>query len=223
MSQFRGDWPVRGGSVVRRLVGRMLSRSRRPMSRAVLVAGICVLTSGCGSLRPIDPASGPVDISKGEGLIALHVVTDIPLESIQISGFKAVEDVESGDHVILLAATPGSYVLESFTRKVTVQTWIFLIFRGGRRVRFDVQPGRINYPGMLLIEGDENGGADSIYVYGRIVNRTAMLLEDLEKRFPDLVDRYPLRYAAGRDRFADALAEARAADRQVDRAMETAQ
>src|SRR5215813_4111079 len=61
---------------------------------------------GCASARPIGPGDA---LRSNEGLLVLHVRTDLALRSIWISGIALPLDVHRGTHLRLVAVSAGNH------------------------------------------------------------------------------------------------------------------
>lgn len=148
-------------------------------------------------------------MGRGEGLLVLHIDTDLALSSIVISGATAVENLPVGVHTRIVAAPAGSYRWDRI-----------LPHPGGRGIRyqlplfedswrFRVSSGRINYPGLLVLR---KGGSGSVphRVWIHTTDRSGMMLRRLEQAYPSLLERLPMTYSGrGRDEFPERLRAAR--------------
>jgi hypothetical protein len=121
----------------------------------------------------------------------------------------AAHDVRPGEHLVLLAIDAGSY------------RWNRIYFPGPDGVlridiranqswSFRVEAGRISYPGQLVFRGAELLWT-AHRMEARSINRSSMVLQRLQKLYPGLLARYPIRYTGGRrddflERYAEALA-----------------
>jgi hypothetical protein len=184
----------------------------------IRVAAICALgalSMACASYRVVDPTSGPIELADDEGLVVLHVApADVPIESLYLSGVAV--DVPSGDgeRVWLVVTSPGRRSIRGFrARDPHENLWTYLLPED--TTGFDVVAGQISYPGLLEVDRPP-----SPFVFVgeplrfRLVNRSAVMLELLEERHPEVLARYPLRYTGrGVDRFLESLERLRSAAR----------
>jgi hypothetical protein len=138
-------------------------------------------------------------LNRSEGILLFRVVTEVPLETVSASFAVVARDLPAGDHLIWLTAGSGTYRWSEFTRKIHGVSYYWEM-RGENRT-FTVEPGSINYAGMLSV-----WKPDEVYIGGlvdkrhyeagwRVVNRSAATLLELERRHPALLEQYPMRYA----------------------------
>ena len=178
------------------------------LSNAGRLLALLVLTTplSCATLRFIDPDE-PFELAPDEGILLVHVASNVPLQSVHVSGASRIRDLEAGHNQRLYAVSAGTY------------RWSRLVFGSKLRYqmfshdywRFRVEPGRINYPGTLMVRGPlvSFWTADS-YVFN--LNRSALSYKLLEENFSDLLDRYPIEYTGrGRDDFLSYYREAQRA------------
>jgi hypothetical protein len=172
------------------------------------------LAVGCASLRPTSVRPfGPGDsLESNEGLLVLQVRTELRLRSISISGASLPYEVGRGTHLSLIAVSAGWHrwsglgVLANPDYPRDSET-IQLTFPSASDLQFRVEPGRLNYPGMLELY--DHG---SRLVSMRSVDRTALALEELTEQFPRFVAQYPIVYSGpGRNVFLDRYLAAKSA------------
>jgi hypothetical protein len=147
-------------------------------------AAVVLATACASSSWPIDPGD-PVALAPDQGLLVVHVRTNRPLYGILVDDVRAAEDVPEGTQVGLIGITAGSYRwsdVELISRSFR--------FRDVDRLRFHVDPGVINYVGMVDIEE-----TDDHALVMTTIDRSAIALEELRRRYPDLVARYPIVYS----------------------------
>lgn len=163
---------------------------RKPLATAgrhcvalALLAALC----GCATTRPI-PSDGPVSLRENEGIVILHVDTDTAISSISISGLRVLQNLPRGRHVALQVLTAGSY---SFSTLRTGNDYRYPLFRmAEERLYFKVEPGKINYPGLLFIRRTSLWPGRSLHV--RSFSRAGQALSELLDRYPQILDRYPI-------------------------------
>ena len=156
-----------------------------------------LLASCATGIRPLD-LSAPVILDPDEGLLILHVDTDLPIAGIELNGGTIGSGVAAGHHVWLVRAAAGSY------------RWTALQFTGpsGRgqaqqlepddEFRFEVEPGKVNYGRALVVRSAPG------YIEARGRNRVAMAIRSLRGREAELVASHPLQYGGlSEDGFLD--------------------
>ena len=162
------------------------------MSR--LRIALCVLAtfSGCMSVRLIDETSlesGALPVlASDQGILVVHVHTDVPIRKLQISQWTALSDLPKGEHLRLLALGVGGYRWSGVVIPAGEGDVSFRIPRE-EFFEFRVEPGRINYPGELTFRGKTQ--KKSVEVSPIVFrNRSALMLRMLRERFPVLLERY---------------------------------
>jgi hypothetical protein len=161
---------------------------------------------GCATLRPIERGE-PFELAPDEGILLVHVASNVPLQSVHISGATQIRDLKPGHNQRLYVISAGNY---RWTRLLLGSRLRYQMFSHDYW-RFRVEPGRINYPGMLMVHGPRVSfwTADS-YVFN--LNRSALSYKLLEEEFPNLLERYPIEYTGrGRDDFLIRYSEAQRA------------
>lgn len=165
----------------------------------VSISAACL--SGCANLRPFD-ATLPTTLNDDEGILVIHVVSNVKIASIKATGGVLAEGVEPGDHVILLAAKEGSYRWDHVDRKVRGWDVRYHLWpdRLNRDEEFTVKRGQLNYPGSLKLHARGRW----FYMEIRAYNQSAMMYRELTKRHPELMQTMTLRYAGtDRDEFLE--------------------
>jgi len=179
-----------------------------PQSQYVAGAVLCLFVMGCVNTRALDPAADPISLDENEGILVVHIRTQVKLASIRVAGASPQEiatDLPAGEHLIFLAAAKGQYSWQRIVRKIPPSTYYWNLRDRHGEWNFTVEPGRINYPGVFEIGGSE----PRISLRLRTFNRSAMALADLKRRYPAMVERFPMRYAGSRrDDFLDYYLEA---------------
>jgi hypothetical protein len=128
---------------------------------------------------------------------------------LELDWAPAVSDLSEGEHLLLLGVDAGSH---SWSR-VTVDAATFSVAErrtasgeatltykqsasgpgwmtfSGEKMGFSVEAGRINYPGMLLLDRTAVYDMDA-----QLIDRTASAFAQLEERFPEVLARYPVVY-----------------------------
>jgi hypothetical protein len=183
--------------------------SSRSPPRLVAPLVLCFLVIGCANTRPLDPDAGPVALAENEGILVIHIRTQVKVASIRVAGAAPPEiatDLPVGEHLWLLAATKGDYRWRRIEFYIYPITWYWNLRSSDESLHFTVQAGKINYPGVLEIDGSEGRIRD---ISLRTFNRSAIMFANLQRRYPALLERFPMRYAGSRrDDFLDYYLEA---------------
>jgi hypothetical protein len=182
------------------------------MARPRLVAVLALaLASGCVSSRPIAPGEIPT-LAADEGILVLDVESAVPVERLALNGVVVAEFLEPGRRLALLVVGAGSYRWTSIQIPGAFGSLRFRMRREDEWT-FRVEPGRINYIGRLEVE-ERRSGLGPVQLLGRNVNRSAMAWVELKKRFPLVVERYPVVYSGpAKDEFLAQLATLQASRR----------
>jgi hypothetical protein len=149
------------------------------------LVALCALTLGCTTLRPVPPGEVP-SLSPGQGLLAVHIDSNVPIRQLRFSRGTAAEDVPAGSHLLLLLVDAGSYrwteiVLAPQLRYPVPAEWAWT---------FRVKSGYINYVGHIEIRD-----IGSEQMMGRNPNRSSQAARELRRLHPELASRFPARYA----------------------------
>jgi pimeloyl-ACP methyl ester carboxylesterase len=154
------------------------------VTAAALAAFGCASSGLIATSWPIDPGDA-VNLEANQGLLVVHVRSNLPVQTIDVGGVLAAEDLLEGTSVRLIGITAGTY------------RWATIQLQGDRfrfpdheRLRFRVEPGLINYVGMIDVE---RSGPLSLGLHA--LDRSAMALEQLRERYPDLTARYRMVYS----------------------------
>jgi hypothetical protein len=169
------------------------------MGRVALLV-LLLVSVGCASIRPLQ--SGTETLAPNEGILVVHIRSEVPIQKLAISGITAFVDLPPGDHFRLLAVTEGSHRWSQIVIPADEGRVPFTTKPGDDFWEFRVERGRINYPGDLHFHGKAAKKHAEIGVRGR--NRSAQVLQHLRERYPALVERYPPIWAGrGDDDFLD--------------------
>ena len=154
------------------------------------ITSAAVALGGCTSVRPFDPAA-PEPLAPGEGLLLFVIDTELPIQMLGFSGAPAARDLPPGEHMILLAVDAGRYqwselVFETLDGRP--MRWRLLSRGAVDLLDFRVEPGRLSYVGHFRIEGEI--GDRYMRWSGGLENRSAHLVERLDRQYPGLLERY---------------------------------
>jgi dipeptidyl aminopeptidase/acylaminoacyl peptidase len=143
------------------------------------------------AMRRIDPGEDP-KLAPDEGLVVLSVDTSAPVNTVHVArvggGTETVLNyLNVGRNPDLFAAKAGEY--EWSQMKLT--TWrMYSRFKIGKpEFRFTVVPGKIVYPGDLVLRPESLS-----YAYIQIHNRTLPIMDWLEEKHPALYGKFSFEY-----------------------------
>ena len=163
------------------------------------------------------------ELKPGQGLLVFDLDTDQYVQLLATDGFVAAREVAPGKHFAILAVDAGSY---TWTRLEVPGfdmpgwrdwEWKFPLWKWEEgALDFEVRAGSTSYGGMLLIRelvpANERFWLTNKRLDIRRINRSAMVLGQLERDYAELLAKYPFEYTGGlRDEFYRSLERARAA------------
>lgn len=204
---------------------RHVERSPAPIAGPIRVTVLATLLAlaGCGGKQvAVQPPGLVPELGEGEGLLVIHVETEVPTTYLMLSGYRIDANLPVGRHLWVLRIPEGRYRWTEIGLKDSVRDHIDLreIYRLLRRnddfvaddeFAIDVRAGSINYGGELLVTSSWKWRSAGWGYWVRHRNHSAMALRRMSDRYGDLIDAFPLRYAGSdRDRFLDYYTETRA-------------
>ena len=164
-------------------------------SRAVSVA-ILALGSSCAgpAVQPLGPSASPL-LGADEGLLILHVDSNVPIADLQLNRGSAAKSVARGHHVWLVRASAGSYRWTTLRLGSDAGSAQSLRLEHDDEFAFQVLPGKINYPGALIVRAHPTARSAAGAIRVRNRNHAAMAVRTLRDRHAALIEEYPLVYA----------------------------
>jgi dipeptidyl aminopeptidase/acylaminoacyl peptidase len=143
------------------------------------------------AMRRIDPGEDP-KLAPDEGLVVLSVDTSAPINTVHVSqvggGTATVLNYMAvGRNPHLFAAKAGEY--EWSQMKLTTYHMYSRFKIGKPEFRFTVVPGKIVYPGDLVLRP-----SSLTYSYVQIHNRTLPIMDWLQEKHGELYRRLPFEY-----------------------------
>lgn len=170
------------------------------------------LLAACATgIRALDPSAGGV-LEPGEGLLILHVDTEVPIAEIDVNGGTIASGLPTGHHVWLVRAAAGSYRFTALRGPSSAGPETSNRLPADDEFRFQVEPGCVNYGAALVVRSSPRG----LEIRGR--NHVAMALRRLRDPDAELVANHPLRYGGlSEDGFLDYYSRERDAVRQGER------
>lgn len=205
---------------------RRIRASARASAAAIALAAFLVAIGGCAGSPPVSVPPGTSDpLAPDEGFLVVQIDTALLLESVTASGVTLANSLPPGEHLWLVRMRAGNYRWDSL--RLAAQTLASSSIRpvsvsvlNDQEFSFDVQAGKVNYPGHLLVDVTESGIHGGVAVRNR--NHSAMAIRKLLRSHADLIAAHDLRYA-GRsgDEFLDYYSRERARAKSPDRAAAT--
>jgi hypothetical protein len=181
-----------------------LIRRRPAGGGGAFLAALLAGASACAGapLPPVAPGA-PLELSADEGLLVVQIDTEVPLARVWLDRAVASGAVPSGRHVWLVRLPSGRYRFSRVafgSRAGDAQTYRFE--PGDPDVRFDLEAGKINYPGELVIRA--HAVARSARGGSRSGTHSALAVRELRKVAAELLAAFPLRHAGpSRDGFLE--------------------
>ena len=169
--------------------------------RKAMLFGACLLWScfaGCAfhGMEVVERGMS-VDLAENEGILILHVDTDVELKRLSLRSGQIAEDLPKGEHVWIVRARSGEHAWnrvdfgKEFGRRAHVYVEQFDGLSDEEFI-FEIKAGSINYPGALIVRS-ETTPQPSVWIRNR--NHSAMAVRALLTQHPELLQSLPLRYA----------------------------
>ena len=174
-------------------MGASLFRTTASAIAAILCVGL-----GCVSpVVPIDPGQ-PVSLGEGEGLVVLHIDTDVKISLLRGSTLNPVpfaEDVPVGESIWMVRMQKGDYAWRRIEIEDREGTRRRYSIDSGPKYRFDVEAGVVNYAGELRVRLRTED--DTLFIDRR--DRSGYALRRLRDSHASILAHHDLRYG-GRTR-----------------------
>jgi len=157
---------------------------------------ITVGTLGCAvpPIVPID-ASHPAELAPNEGLLILHIDTEIPLKRLILSGRTITRSLAKGRHVWIARAPEGIYRWEMIEIENERHRRLKYELEPDEELTFEVEAGKINYPGELSIRPGSQSWWGNRTLIVRNRNHSAMAVRELKDSYESILRSLPLHYA----------------------------
>jgi len=164
--------------------------------------------TGCAGVGRFDPVprGQVVELGPKEGLLVVHTMSDIPVQSIKVNGSPLLKGLKPGLGFRVYAAPAGTYrwtevqVEPRASAYFSQPKFFFWKLAAEKAWEIRVEPGQINYGGQFLVK---SVGSRRL-LHMRIVNRSALALQTLRSRYPQLLEKYPMAYTGpDKDPFLD--------------------
>lgn len=184
-------------------------RGAASVASALLVAAVVVL-AGCAKPPPQAVTPGPFEpLAENEGFLVVHVDTTYGLEKLDAGRVAIARDLQPGQYLWIVRVESGDYRWSAV--RLAAQTVGSSTIRleavtatKEREFEFSVEPGRINYPGHLVIGSDAETSGIAAGTEIRHRNHSAMAVRKLLRSHPELMAAHPIHYAGtSGDEFLD--------------------
>ena len=169
----------------------------------------CVVPQGHARMKAVAPGEVP-ELAADEGLVVVAVDTNVELQSVtmlrdgRIFGARGISRLDKGRGFRLYVASRGVYRWKS----VNMGHRLRFRLRDDPEFGFEVEPGRIVYPGELMFRATGLWRATIM-----MPNRGLTAIDWLEQEHPRVLARYPFVYSGHYpDPFPAFYRELRAAD-----------
>lgn len=165
-----------------------LVRSIASAALAMAVAGL-----GCASLARVDPDE-TISLDEGEGLVVLHVDTDVEVRRLSGGTLGSVTFAESlpvGESIWMARMAEGEYAWSHVEIEISEGRRFVYELGPGASYRFTVEAGKINYPGQLSVRLSE----DDATLRADRRDRSGYAIRWLRETHESLLARLPARYA----------------------------
>jgi dipeptidyl aminopeptidase/acylaminoacyl peptidase len=145
---------------------------------------------GNAGAQNVEPGSKPA-LAADEGLALFDINSDIELKRIRLDrigsffSFPKMEDLAAGKYTRLLRLPAGDY---EFTKFETA--FGYWQFDGVRNSKFHVEPGKINYVGVVRFAAGSAWGYRSLAIENSALNS----MRNLERDYPGMGATYPWHY-----------------------------
>ena len=166
--------------------------------RAVLLLSTLFLVGvlGCAPslIIPID-ASGPIELAPNEALLIVHIDTEVALARLVLNNRSIARSLGEGRHVWMVRVPVGSYHWRRIEIGNQLRHREKYRLEPDEELSFEVESGKINYPGELVIRGGSQSswGAGTLAVRNR--NHSAMAVRELMGQYDAILRSLPLHYA----------------------------
>lgn len=184
---------------------------------AGLVLGAVIFGLGCAAkVSRIANPDGEIELADNEGLVVLHVDSEVELKSIQWYRVSIPGPIKPGKSLWVARAPADKY------------HWHGVVVQGSPgydgRYRIDpskysreteldieIRPGVVNYIGELIIDkASSQGWYRGAALYVRVRNHAAATFREIERLHPTLLDRFDIHFAgASNDPFLEFYQEER--------------
>ena len=153
-----------------------------------------VLSCAAPAVVPID-ASGPIELAPNKALLIIHIDTDIALGNLLLNHRSVAQSLNKGRHVWMVRVPEGSYRWKRIEIGNQPRNRLKYLLESDEELSFEVEAGKINYPGELMIRSGtlSRWGDGDLIVRNR--NHSAMAVRELRDSYDSILRSFPLHYA----------------------------
>jgi hypothetical protein len=158
---------------------------------ALILVGVL----GCAPLVvPID-ASAPIELAPSEALLIIHIDTEIALERLWLNSRPFAQSLGKGRFAWMVRVRSGSYRWQRIELGSQTRNRLKYQLGSDEELSFEVQAGKINYPGELVIRSGPEAlwGNQTLIVRNR--NHSAMMVREMRDSYDSILRSLPLHYA----------------------------
>jgi hypothetical protein len=151
---------------------------------------------GCAAslIVPID-AAGPIELAPNEGLLIVHIDTEVALERLVLNNRSVARSLAEGRHVWMVRVPVGSYSWKRIEIGRQLRYREKYRLEPDEEMSFEVEAGKINYPGELVVRWSPLSSWLNAILIVRNRNHSAMAVRDLRGSHDALLSSLPLHYA----------------------------
>lgn len=164
-----------------------------PFLPALILSGIL----GCAAAPQVVPvdASDSIALAPNQGLLIIHIDTDIPLANLFLNHRPVAKSLGKGRHVWMTRVIEGHYRWKRIDIGKDPRDRSKYLLDPDEELSFVVKAGKINYPGQLVIRSGalSRWGEGDLNVRNR--NHSAMAVRELRDSYGSILRSFPLHYA----------------------------
>lgn len=171
------------------------ARPIRPLTFLSLAIVVCSAELlACAPMTPLVPHEFE-GLAPDEGIVLFFIESNRSLQEISIAHRQKLRGIMMGSEVRVMVARAGSYRWDGAVEPRPMGSARFR-FQWDDSARFEVEAGKVNYPGHLSLTFAGN------VLYVRVLNRSSEALDYLENSEPWLLDAFPVTFSgSSRDDF----------------------
>lgn len=160
---------------------------------------------GCAvsSVMPIDP-SRPIELAPDQALLIIQIDTDIALEKVFLNHQVVARSLGKGKHLWLIRVSEGRYRWKRIEVGKQPHSRLRYLLEPDEELGFEVNAGKLNYPGELVIRSGALSRWGSGVLIVRNRNHSAMAVREMRDSHDSILRSFPLHYAGlGEDEFLE--------------------